>query len=75
MITQKTVRLGMISVPWQEYSTPLAPAEALRVGTVFNELNQPYTPVACSQPTMSPMQNMSTMFGMQKNDNNFRKSE
>lgn len=63
MIVKKTERLGMISVPWQEYTTPLAPAEALCAGTVFSELNQPYTPLACNQ---SPMQNMAAMSGMQK---------
>ncbi len=53
--------LAMISVPWQEYTAPMTPAEALRSGTVFCELNQPYTPIACNQPapmaqTMSCMQ-------------------
>ncbi len=66
MIAQRAERLGMISVPWQEYTTPLAPAEALRAGTIFSELNQPYTPVACNQPVMQPMQNMAAMLGMQK---------
>ncbi len=63
---QKPERLGMISVPWQQYSTPLAPAEALRAGTVFRELIQPYTPISCSQPAMQPMQNMAAMLGMPK---------
>lgn len=66
MMTQKTVRLGMISVPWQQYSAPLSPTEALCTGTVFSELNQPYTPVACNQPAMQPMSNMNFMPGMQK---------
>lgn len=66
MIVQRAERLGMISVPWQEYTTPLAPAEALCVGTVFSELNQPYTPVTCNQLAMSATQNMSAMPWMQK---------
>ncbi len=66
MMTQKTERLGMISVPWQEYTTPFVPAEALRAGTVFSELNQPYTPVACNQPVMQSMPNMAAMMSMQK---------
>ena len=66
MMMQKTERLGMISVPWQQYSTPIASAEALRAGTVFRDLIQPYTPVSCNQPVMQPMQNMAAMLGMQK---------
>ncbi len=66
MMMQKTERLGMISVPWQQYSVPLAPEDALRAGAVFRELVQPYTPVSCSQPVMQPMQNMAAMLGMQK---------
>jgi hypothetical protein len=42
-------RLGMISVPLQEYTTPYAPAEALLYGTVFSGLNQPYTPMQGAQ--------------------------
>ena len=44
----------MISVPWQEYETPYAPAEALIYGTVFSGLNQPYVPMQIPQG----MQNM-----------------
>ncbi|MBQ1188542.1 MAG: spore coat associated protein CotJA [Peptococcaceae bacterium] len=66
MMMQKTERLGMISVPWQTYSAPLPPADALCAGTVFRELVQPYTPVSCNQPVMQPMQNMAAMLGMQK---------
>lgn len=65
-MAQKTERLGMISVPWQQYSAPLTPAEALCAGTVFRELHQPYTPVSCNHPVMQPMQNMAAMLGMQK---------
>ena len=66
MMMQKTESLGMISVPWQQYGTTLAPAEALAAGSVFRELIQPYTPVSCNQPVMQPMQNMAAMLGMQK---------
>lgn len=57
MIVQKTgqqQQLAMISVPWQEYETPYAPAEALIYGTVFSGLNQPYVPMQIPQG----MQNM-----------------
>ena len=57
-------QLGMISVPWQEYTTLYAPAEALRFGTVFPCLNQPYTPIPCPQQAMN-MQPTHTMKGMQ----------
>ena len=46
-------QLGMISVPWQEYTTLYTPVEALRFGTVFPCLNQPYTPIPCPQQAMN----------------------
>lgn len=49
MVQQPRQQLGMISVPWQEYTTPYAPAEALMYGTVFSGLNQPYTPISMQQ--------------------------
>lgn len=57
-------QLGMISVPWQEYTTLYTPVEALRFGTVFPCLNQPYTPIPCPQQAMN-MQLTHTMQGMQ----------
>lgn len=66
MMLQKNMRLGMISVPWQQYTAPLAPAESLRIGTVFSELNQPYTPLNCNQPVMKPVPGMAMMNSMQK---------
>lgn len=65
MLAQRNEQLGMISVPWQEYTTPYAPAEALLYGTVFSGLNQPYTPVACNQQPIAS-QNMQGMPMMQK---------
>lgn len=72
-------QLAMISVPWQEYVTPMAPAEALMRGTVFSNLAQTYVPTilppvstqsAVPIQNMQPMQNMNTMqvqnMGMQK---------
>lgn len=70
MIVQRNEQqFGMISVPWQEYTTPYAPAEALAYGTVFSGLNQPYTPVQCPQQAMNMQpthNNMQGMQGMQK---------
>ena len=63
---QKTEQLGMISVPWQQYTTPMSPADALRCGTVFCELSQPYTPIGCNQSPMQPTMMMPGMQGMQK---------
>ena len=57
-------QLGMISVPWQEYTTLYTPVEVLRFGTVFPCLNQPYTPIPCPQQAMN-MQLTHTMQGMQ----------
>ena len=57
-------QLGMISVPWQEYTTLYTPVEALRFGTVFPCLNQPYTPIPCPQQAMN-MQPTHTRQGMQ----------
>lgn len=51
MIQQpKQQQLAMISVPWQEYETPMMPAEALLYGTVFPSLARTYTPVNMQQP-------------------------
>ena len=49
MVQQPKQQLGMISVPWQEYTTPYVPAEALMYGTVFSGLNQPYIPINMQQ--------------------------
>ena len=62
MMAPRCEQLAMISVPWQEYTTPMAPAEALRCGSVFCELSQPYTPLACNQPP----QNAQMLSNMQK---------
>ncbi len=67
MIVQRNEQqLGMISVPWQEYTTPYAPAEALAYGTVFSGLNQPYTPIQCPQQAMNMQPAHNNMQGMQK---------
>ena len=80
MQTANGPRLAMISVPWQEYVTPMAPAEALANGTVFANLNQTYVPTILPpvstqsavpvQNTMQAMPNMNTIqmqtMGMQK---------
>lgn len=62
-------QLAMISVPWQEYMTPLAPAEALQRGTVFSNLAQTYIPatmfLANTQPSTSMQQNAQNMQTMQ----------
>lgn len=73
MQTAQNPQLAMISVPWQEYMTPMAPAEALMYGTVFADLKQTYLPntmaPVCAQSaapahTMQPMQNMNGMTNM-----------
>ncbi len=62
--------LAMISVPWQEYTTPMPPAEALVRGTVFSNLAQTYVPTIMPPASMQSavpvqnMQNMQTMQGM-----------
>jgi len=61
-MASRNERLGMISVPWQEYEALYAPADALRYGTVFSGLNQPYSPIPCAMPQSMQMQ----MQGMQK---------
>ena len=71
--TANAQQLAMISVPWQEYVTPMAPAEALIHGTVFANLKQTYVPdmiapvntqSAAPAHTMQPMQNMNSMTNM-----------
>lgn len=64
-------QLAMISVPWQEYVTPMAPAEALMSGTVFSNLAQTYTPSTLSPACMqaASAQNMQTMQNMQMTQN------
>ncbi len=67
-------QLAMISVPWQEYVTPMMPAEALVNGTVFSNLNQTYVPTIFPpvstqsavpvQNTMPSTQNMNSMPNM-----------
>ena len=56
-------QLAMISVPWQEYTTPTDPANALMCGTVFSNLVQtPFSmSFAATMPktqTTQPMQHM-----------------
>ena len=58
--TVKHQALAMISVPWQEYVTPMAPADALLYGTVFSNLAQTYTPVSGIENS-NCMQNMHSM--------------
>ena len=79
--TTQPQALAMISVPWQEYITPMSPAESLSRGTVFSNLAQTYVPTSMppvssqsAAPTMmqgmNAMSNMNTMpmpnMGMQK---------
>ena len=79
--TAQPQALAMISVPWQEYITPMSPAESLSRGTVFSNLAQTYTPTILPQPAaptqmppmmqgMNAMSNMNAMqmpnMGMQK---------
>ena len=79
--TTQPQALAMISVPWQEYITPMSPAESLSRGTVFSNLAQTYVPTIMppvstqsAPPTMmqgmNAMSNMNTMqmpnMGMQK---------
>jgi hypothetical protein len=79
--TTQPQALAMISVPWQEYITPMSPAESLSRGTVFSNLAQTYVPTIMppvssqsADPTMmqgmNAMSNMNTMqmpnMGMQK---------
>ena len=79
--TAQPQTLAMISVPWQEYITPMSPAESLSRGTVFSNLAQTYTPTVLPQSVtpaqmppmmqgMNAMSNMNTMqmpnMGMQK---------
>ncbi len=74
--TARQQQLAMISVPWQEYMTPTAPAEALQRGTVFSNLAQTYVPTilppasmqsagsvqnAQNMPNMNGVSNMNTM--------------
>lgn len=39
--------LAMAYVPWQYWETPLEPCEALETGTIFAELNKPFTGRKC----------------------------
>lgn len=84
--TAKGQRLAMISVPWQEYVTPMMPAEALINGTVFSNLNQTYvpsimppistqsaTPVQNTMPSMQNMNSMSNMNPMQMQNMSMQK--
>ncbi|MBR4859878.1 MAG: spore coat associated protein CotJA, partial [Alphaproteobacteria bacterium] len=71
--TAQPQTLAMISVPWQEYITPMSPAESLSRGTVFSNLAQTYTPTVLPQsvtpaqmpPMMQGMNAMSNMNTMQ----------
>lgn len=63
---QRTERLGMISVPWQQYTTPMKTTEALRCGTIFCELSQPYTPISCNPSSTQSGLTMPGMQGMTK---------
>lgn len=74
MQSTRAEQLAMISVPWQEYMTPMAPAEALQRGTVFSNLAQTYIPVTVApanmqtattaQQTPQSMQTMNNMPNM-----------
>lgn len=54
----------LISVPWQEYVTPMAPAEALLYGTVFSNLKETYMPTVLppsNSQSAIPVQNKPSM--------------
>ena len=42
---QQQMVLAAIYVPWQDYGPIYQPNEALKYGTVFRALNQPYVPL------------------------------
>ena len=42
---QQQMVLAAISVPWQDYGLIYQPNEALKYGTIFRALNQPYVPL------------------------------
>lgn len=67
--TAKTPALAMISVPWQEYTAPMPPAEALQHGTVFGNLAQTYVPSILPpinhMPAAGAMQTAPNMQSMQ----------
>ena len=67
--TTQPQALAMISVPWQEYITPMSPAESLSRGTVFSNLAQTYVPtimppVSTQSATPTMMQGMNAMSNM-----------
>ena len=67
--TTQPQALAMISVPWQEYITPMSPAESLSRGTVFSNLAQTYVPtimppVSAQSATPTTMQGMNAMSNM-----------
>jgi len=67
MQTANGPKLAMISVPWQEYVTPMAPAEALMYGTAFANLKETYVPTIMppvSSQSAVPVQNMNGMTNM-----------
>ena len=68
----KGPQLAMISIPWQEYDTPMSPADALMHGTVFCNLAQNYTPIASMQPAQN-MNMMGQMNMMQMQNMNMQK--
>ena len=41
------IPIAMAYVPWQEWTVPVCPCEALQIGTIFNELNLPFL---CDSP-------------------------
>lgn len=41
---QQQMVLAAIYVPWQDYGATYQPNEALKFGTIFRALNQPYLP-------------------------------
>ena len=82
MQSARQQQLAMIFVPWQEYETLMAPAEALLRGTVFCNLAQTYVPimtspvttqVVASAPNMTTMPNMHTMNNMPLQNMNMQK--
>ncbi len=65
--TARQQQLAMISVPWQEYVTPMTPAEALQRGTIFSNLAQTYVPTVLPPANMQsavPVQNAQNMPNM-----------
>ncbi len=45
--TAKDMMVAMAYVPWQYFGEVYEPDKALKIGTIFPELNKPYTGRSC----------------------------